>query len=36
MKQDGVIVRNMGDYLRITCGTAHENAEVVRLLEANL
>lgn len=36
MKRDGVIVRNMGDYLRITCGSAEENAEVVRLLEANL
>ncbi|MBQ1413499.1 MAG: histidinol-phosphate aminotransferase family protein [Clostridia bacterium] len=36
MKQEGVIVRHMGDYLRITCGTAHENIEVVRLLEENL
>lgn len=33
MKQEGVIVRCMGDRLRITCGTAEENAEVVRLLD---
>lgn len=36
MKAEGVIVRCMGDYLRITCGTEHENAEVVRLLEVFL
>lgn len=36
MKRQGVIVRNMGDYLRITCGTEYENSEVVRLLEENL
>lgn len=33
MKAQGVIVRCMRDHLRITCGTAQENAEVVRLLE---
>ena len=33
MKAEGVVVRRMGDYLRITCGTEFENAEVVRLLE---
>ena len=36
MKAEGVIVRCMGDYLRITCGTETENAEVVRLLEVYL
>lgn len=36
MKQDGIVVRNMGDYLRITCGTDYENAEVVKALEARL
>ena len=36
MKAEGVIVRCMGDYLRITCGTESENAEVVRLLEVFL
>ena len=36
MKAEGVIVRHMGDYLRITCGTEAENAEVVRLLEGAL
>lgn len=33
MKAQGVIVRCMGDCLRITCGAAHENAEVIRLLK---
>ena len=36
MKSEGVVVRCMGDYLRITCGTEEENAEVVRLLEVLL
>lgn len=36
MKNEGVIVRCMGDHLRITCGTEEENAEVVRLLEVFL
>lgn len=36
MKRDGIIVRNMGDYLRITCGTDYENSEVVKALEASL
>lgn len=36
MKQNGIIVRCMGDYLRITCGTDYENSEVVKALEANL
>ena len=36
MKSEGVIVRCMGEYLRITCGTQEENAEVVRLLEGFL
>ena len=36
MKADGVIVRSMGDHLRITCGTDYENSEVLRLLEENL
>lgn len=31
MKENGIIIRNMGDYLRITAGNAHENK---RLLEA--
>ncbi len=33
MKENGVVIRRMGDCLRITCGTREENAEVVRLLE---
>ena len=33
MKAEGVVVRLMGDSLRITCGTEEENKEVVRLLE---
>ena len=33
MKAERVVVRCMGDYLRITCGTESENKEVVRLLE---
>lgn len=36
MKKDGIIVRCMGDYLRINCGTDYENSEVVKALEANL
>ena len=36
MKEEGVVVRLMGDHLRITCGTEQENAEVLRLLEANV
>jgi Histidinol-phosphate/aromatic aminotransferase and cobyric acid decarboxylase len=36
MKTDGVVVRCMGDSLRITCGTKAENDEVVRLLEGYL
>ncbi len=36
MKAEGVIVRCMGDCLRVTCGTEYENTEVVRLLEENL
>lgn len=31
MKENGIIIRNMGDYLRITAGNAYENK---RLLEA--
>ena len=34
--QNGVAVRLMGRYLRITAGSEHENAEVVRLLSAYL
>ena len=36
MKREGIVVRCMGDYLRITCGTDCENSEVVKALEANL
>ncbi len=36
MKRDGIVVRHMGDHLRITCGSEYENAEVVKALEANL
>ncbi len=36
MKAQSVIVRNMGDYLRITCGSDYENSEVVKALEASL
>lgn len=36
MKKDGIIVRCMGDYLRINCGTDYENSEVVKALEASL
>lgn len=36
LKQEGIVVRLMGDHLRITCGSEHENAALVRALEANL
>ena len=36
MKAEGVVVRCMGDCLRITCGAEAENDEVVRLLEVYL
>ena len=36
MKSQGVVVRCMGDHLRITCGTELENSTVVRLLEGLL
>ena len=36
LKSEGIVVRCMGDHLRITCGTREENAEVIRLLEVYL
>lgn len=36
LKSEGIVVRCMGDHLRITCGTEEENAEVIRLLEVFL
>ena len=36
LKSEGVIVRCMGNNLRITCGTEYENSEVVRLLNKHL
>ena len=33
MKSEGVVLRCMGNHLRITCGSQQENAEVIRLLE---
>lgn len=33
MKEKGIIIRNMGDYLRITAGTEYENAKTLETLK---
>ena len=36
MKENGIIIRNMGDYLRITAGTKYENEKTVNTLKTVL
>ena len=36
MKENGIIIRNMGDYLRITAGTNYENEKTVNTLKTVL